>query len=71
MSVVNGAMRLIGRVMRGERPEDVVQEHDEDAWDQAVADEIDENFRTGKDRMLSAEESAKVIDRLKKKWGMS
>ncbi len=71
MGVVSGALRLIGRVMGGARPKEVIQENtDEDPF-LAQSLQIDEDIRTGKNRMLSAEESQRAIDRLKKKWGMS
>ncbi|MDE3000858.1 MAG: hypothetical protein OXU79_17420 [Gemmatimonadota bacterium] len=71
MGLVDGTMRLIERVVKAGRAEDSVQDATEDqAWDEAQAADIDEGLRSGRIKMLSAEESQEAIDALKKKWDM-
>ena len=65
MGVVDVAMRLIERVRRGERPEDVIQEDMEDPF-LARSLQIDEDIRTGKNRPLSQEEQRRFIARIKR-----
>ncbi len=64
MGVVDVAMRLIERVRRGERPEDVIQEDMEDPF-LARSLQIDEDIRTVKNRPLSQEEQRRFIARIK------
>ena len=68
MGVVDGAMRLIGRVMRGERPEDVIQEDLEDGWERSRAEELTQDLLEGRIKMLTAEETDEAVAALKKKW---
>ena len=65
MGVVDVAMRLIERVRRGERPEDVIQEDMEDPF-LARSLQMDEDIRTGKNRPLSQEEQRRFIARIKR-----
>ena len=57
--------RRFGRV-------DLSEEDDDRTVDSDLARslQVDEDLRSGKSRMLSAEESDRVIKRLKHKWGM-
>ncbi len=68
MGVVDGAMRLIGCVMRGERPEDVIQEDLEDGWERSRAKELTQDLLEGRIKMLTAEETDEAVAALKKKW---
>lgn len=69
MGLVDGTMRFIERVVKGGRTEDSVPDDTVDkAWDEAQAADIDEGLRSGRIKMLSAEESREAIDALKKKW---
>ncbi len=68
MGVVNLVMGMIHRVRLGERPEDVEEEQDEDPF-LARSLQIDEDIRTGKNRMLTAEETRRFFDRVKRRSG--
>ncbi len=72
MGLVDGTIRLIERVIKGGRSDDSVQNvTDDKAWDEVQAADIDEGLRSGRIKMLSAEESQEAIDALKKKWDIS
>ncbi|MDE3256221.1 MAG: hypothetical protein OYM47_00095 [Gemmatimonadota bacterium] len=50
---------------KGERPKDVVAEQEKDPFlDRSL--EIDEELRTGKSRMLSAEETRRYFEKVKR-----
>ncbi len=66
MGVVNLVMGMIHRVRLGERPVDVAKEQDEDPF-LARSLQIDEDIRTGKNRMLAAEETRRFFDRVKRR----
>ena len=71
MAIVDGAKRWIERVVKVGRSDDSVEgAADDDAWDGVQAADIDAGLRSGRIKMLSAEESRKAIDALKKKWDM-
>ena len=62
---------MIERVVKGGRSDDSVRNvTDDKAWDEAQAADIDEGLRSGRIKMLSAEESQEAIDALKRKWDM-
>lgn len=65
MGVVDVALKLIERVRRVERPEDVTQEDLEDPF-LARSLQIDEDIRTGKNRPLSQEEQRQFVARIKR-----
>lgn len=65
MGVVDVAMKLIERVRRGERPDDLIQDDMEDPF-LARSLQIDEDIRTGKNRPLSQEEQRRFIARIKR-----
>ena len=65
MGVVDVALKLIERVRRGERAEDVIQEDLEDPF-LARSLQIDEDIRTGKNRPLSQEEQRQFAARIKR-----
>ncbi len=65
MGVVDVALRLIERVRRGERPEDVIQGDMEDPF-LARSLQIDEDIRTGKNRPLSQEEQRRFIAKIRR-----
>ena len=67
MGLVDGTIRLIERVIKGGRSDDSVQ----NVRDEVQAADIDEGLRSGRIKMLSAEESQEAIDALKKKWDIS
>ncbi len=70
MGAKSGAMRLINFVLRGGRPEDVIQEdRGEEARDLSLSLQIDEDLRTGKSRMLSVGETRRFFDRMKRGGG--
>ena len=56
---------LMSRVKRSERRKDVVAEQEEDPF-LARSLEIDEELRTGKSRMLSAEETRRYFEKVKR-----
>ena len=68
MGAKSGAMRLINFVLRGGRPEDVIQEKEEDPF-LTRSLQIDEDLRTGKSRMLSVGETRRFFDRMKRGGG--
>ncbi len=71
LAIIDGAKRLIKRVVKGGRSVDsAVDAPVDDAWDRAQAADIDQCLRRGRIEMLSAEESQEAIDALKKKWDM-
>ncbi len=63
MGVADVVLGWIGRVKRGERPKDVIAERKEDPF-LARSLEIDEELRTGKSRMLSAEETRRYFEKV-------
>ena len=65
MGVVDVAMKLIERVRRGERPDDMNQDDMEDPF-LARSLQIDEDVRTGKNRPLSQEEQRQFVARIKR-----
>ena len=65
MGVVDVALRLIERVRRGERSEEMTQEEMEDPF-LARSLQIDEDIRTGKNRPLSQEEQRQFVARIKR-----
>lgn len=65
MGVVDVALRLIERVRRGERSEEMIQEEMEDPF-LARSLQIDEDIRTGKNRPLSQEEQRQFVARIKR-----
>ena len=65
MGVVDVALRLIERVRRNERPEDVIQGDMEDPF-LARSLQIDEDIRTGKNRPLSQEEQRRFIAKIRR-----
>lgn len=63
MGVAGLVLGLIERVKRSERPKDVVAEQEKDQFlDRSL--EIDEELRTGKSRMLSAEETRRYFEKV-------
>ncbi len=60
----------INRVVRGgERPEDVIAEFEEDnSWEGRRGKHLMKEYRKGRIKMLSADETRKVIDDLRRKW---
>ena len=65
MGVADVLLGFIERVTRSERPKDVVAEQEEDPF-LARSLEIDEALRTGKSRMLSAEETRRYFEKVKR-----
>ncbi len=63
MGAVTVVMGLINRVVKGERPEVVVREAEEDPF-LARSLQIDEDIRTGRNRPLSPEEQRRFIERV-------
>lgn len=60
----------INRVVRGgERPEDVIAEFEEDtSWEGRRGKHLIKEYRKGRIKMLSADETRKAIDDLRRKW---
>ena len=65
MGVADVVLGWIERVKRSERPKDVIVEQEEDPF-LARSLEIDEELRTGKRRMLSAEETRRYFEKVKR-----
>ncbi|MCY3763933.1 MAG: hypothetical protein OXR72_01880 [Gemmatimonadota bacterium] len=65
MGVADVVLGWIERVKRSERPKDVIVEQEEDPF-LARSLEIDEELRTGKSRMLSAEETRRYFEKVKR-----
>lgn len=65
MGVADVVLGLIERVRRSERPKDVIGKKEEDPF-LARSLEIDEELRAGKSRMLSAEETRRYFDKVKR-----
>ncbi len=65
MGAVTVVMGLINRVVKGERPEVVVREAEEDPF-LARSLQIDEDIRTGRNRPLSPEEQRQFIERVRR-----
>ena len=65
MGVADVVLGLIERVRRSERPKDVIAKKEEDPF-LARSLEIDEELRTGKSRMLSAEETRRYFEKVKR-----
>jgi hypothetical protein len=65
MGAVTVVMGLINRVVKGERPEVVVREAEEDPF-LARSLQIDEDIRTGRNRPLSPEEQRRFIERVRR-----
>ena len=63
MGAVTVVMGLNNRVVKGERPEVVVREAEEDPF-LARSLQIDEDIRTGRNRPLSPEEQRRFIERV-------
>lgn len=57
----------INRVVKGERPEDVIQEEQEEDPYLAYSLKLDEEIRTGKNRPLSSEEQRRFFESVWKK----
>ena len=71
LAIVDGAKRLIERVVTVARSDDSVEvAADGDVWDRAQAANIDGGLRCSRINMLSEAESGKAIDALRKKWIM-
>ena len=60
----------INRVVRGgERPEDVIAEFEEDnSCEERRGKHLMKEYRKGRIKMLSADETTKAIDDLRRKW---
>ena len=67
-AIVDGAKRLIDRVIRGERPEDRVDEVVDDTWEQQRGAELYRDYKDGKIEIMSAEETVDLVQDLKRKW---
>ncbi len=65
MGVADVVLGWIERVKRSERRKDVVAEQEEDPF-LARSLEIDEELRTGKSKMLSAEETRRYFEKVKR-----
>ena len=68
LATVDGAKRLIDRVIRGERPEDRVDEVADDTWERQRGAELYRDYRAGKIEIMSADETKELVQDLKRKW---
>ena len=65
------AEEMIDRVVEGEDPKEVIEEDlDNDAWERVTAEKLYKEYKEGKIKMLSAEETDKVVSDLKRKWSL-
>ena len=63
------AEEMIDQVVEGGDPGDVVEESlDDDSWEQETAARLYKEYKAGKIKMLSVEETKKFVQDLKKKW---
>ncbi|MCE2439432.1 MAG: hypothetical protein J4F39_08400 [Candidatus Latescibacteria bacterium] len=67
LAIVDGAIRLIDRVIRGERPEDGVDEVVDDAWERQRGAELYRDYKDGKIEIVSADETKELVKDLKRK----
>ena len=67
LAIVDGAIRLIDRVIRGERPEDRVDEVVDDTWAQQRGAELYRDYKDGKIEIMSADETEELVKDLKRK----
>jgi hypothetical protein len=67
-AIVDGAKRLIDRVIRCERPEDPVDEVADDSWERQRGAELYRDYKDGKIEIMSAEATEELVQDLKRKW---
>ena len=67
MGVVEVVLGLVARVRSGECPGDVIAEAEEDSsWEERRGKRLMKEYRRGRIKMLSADETKKSIDDLKR-----
>ena len=67
LAIVDGAKRLIDRVIRGERSEEPVDEVAEDSWERQRGAELYRDYKDGKIEIMSADETKELVKDLKRK----
>ncbi len=67
LAFVDGAKRLIDRVIRGERLEDRVDEVADESWEHQRGAELYRDYKDGKIEIMSADETKEFVQDLKKK----
>lgn len=63
LAIVDGAIRLIDRVIRGERPVDRV----DDSWERQRGAELYRDYKDRKIEIMSADETKELVKDLKRK----
>ena len=67
LAIVDGAIRLIDRVIRGERPRDRIDEVVDDSWERRRGAELYRDYKDGKIEIMSADETKELVNDLKRK----
>ena len=67
LAIVDGAIRLIDRVIRGERPGDRVDKVVDDSWERQRGAELYRDYKDGKIEIMSADETKELVKDLKRK----
>ena len=67
LAIVDGAIRLIDRVIRGERLGDRVDKVVDDSWERQRGAELYRDYKDGKIEIMSADETKKLVENLKRK----
>ncbi len=67
-AIVDGAKRLIDRVIKSERPEGPVDEATDDSWERQRGAELNRDYKDGKIKIMSADETEEFVQDLKRKW---